>query len=283
MIKNGKICFNKSVGIIIAVVIALGIFAAGAAQLSQMSTSTSSRASSCAPGKDMGGGMYQCQANCGASKSGKCYKFVHNSPDQSCTQCNGLPSTATQTIMPTTITQNTIVQPTTETSVSETVEPTGSSMYIPSSSKDVRISVWKIGTDPKGKLVPQTVQGNTVSLNFAAGKKYFYKNNYFACLHYVGTSKIDTYADSVGGTHHYALGTLRFSNEDESSVVLTEREVVDELMESKYLVWPADDTAFCKVISIKGLGSRTLTGKYGATIGGSNVSFVPADLIIQVN
>ena len=264
MIKNGKICFNKSVGVIIAVVVALGIFAVGAIRLSQMSRSTSSRASSCAQGKDMGGGMYQCQANCGASKSGKCYKYVHNSPDQSCTQCNGLPSTATQTIMPTT-----------------TTEPTGSSTYTPSSSKDVRISVWKLSTDPKGKLVPQIVQGNTVSLNLATGKEYY---NYFACLQYVGTSKIDTYTDFVGGTRYKALGRIFFSNEDESSIAFTKRDVIDNLVESKYFVWPAkDDTAFCNVISIKGLGSRTLTGKYGATIDGANVSFVPADLIIQVN
>lgn len=283
MIKNGKICFNKSVGVIIAVVVALGIFAAGAAQLSQMPTSTNSRASSCAPGKDMGGGMYQCQANCGASKSGKCYKFVHNSPDQSCTQCNGLPSTATQTIMSTTITQNTIVQPTTETSVSETVEPTGSSMYIPSSSKDVRISVWKISTDPKGKLVPQTVQGNIVSLRLGDGKQY-YKNKYFACLEYVGSGKIDTYADALGGTHHYAQGILSFINADDKSISFTERETIEQLMVDKFFTWPTeDDTKFCNVISVKERGSRSLSGKYGATVGGTKTSFVPAELIIEVN
>lgn len=272
--KNEKICFNKSVGIIVAVVAILGMLTFGAIKLSQLTTSTSSRAFSCDLGKDIGGGMYQCQANCGASTSGKCYNYVHNSPDKSCTQCNGLPTTTTQVTPP---------AAQVDTAQDGTVEPTGSSTYIPSSAKDVAISVWKLSTDPKGKLVPQTVQGNTVSLKLATGKEY-YKNNYFACLQYKGSAKIDTYVNSLGDVRYYASGVLFFTNEDENSIAFTTHNNIDNLVRDKYFVWPTEDgTSFCKVISIKGLGSRTLTGKYGATIGGANVSFVPEDLIIQVN
>lgn len=49
--KNEKFCFNKSVGVIIAVVIALGAFALFAFKLSTQSTSTSTRAS--APEKNV--------------------------------------------------------------------------------------------------------------------------------------------------------------------------------------------------------------------------------------
>lgn len=42
--KKDKICFDKSIGIIIAVIVALGVFAVGAVQLTKQSTSTNSRA-----------------------------------------------------------------------------------------------------------------------------------------------------------------------------------------------------------------------------------------------
>lgn len=153
--KNEKFCFNKSVGIIVALVFTLGLFAYGAAQLTQKPTSTSSRAGSiCDAGKDMGGGLYRCQANCGLSKGGKCYNYVHNSPDQSCQQCNVV------TELVTTIPAN----PSTETTVSNSLN-------------EVELFAWN-----QSKMVNVPISNNVLVVNS--------NDVYQVCMKYSGKKDI---------------------------------------------------------------------------------------------
>ncbi len=137
--KNEKFCFNKSVGVMILAVVALGAFAFGAVQLTQKPTSTSTRAAGCAVGKDMGGGMYRCQANCGVTKSGKCLNYVHNSPDKNCVQCNN--TTAANTLQ---------TQPSQNSSTQST----------DSQSNAIQVLAWN-----QSKMTPADTDGNVLIIN----------------------------------------------------------------------------------------------------------------------
>jgi hypothetical protein len=75
--------------IMIGAVVVMGVTAVISSFTQQDKKSTSSKASGCAPGKRVGtSAYYTCAANCGATDSGSCPKYSHNSKDSNCTECN---------------------------------------------------------------------------------------------------------------------------------------------------------------------------------------------------
>lgn len=85
--KKGEIATLLTLGlVVVGTLITLGtsLFVSS----NKTNLASNSRAGGCSAGTSVGGGYYSCAAGCGATTSGNCPSYTHNSKDSSCTSCN---------------------------------------------------------------------------------------------------------------------------------------------------------------------------------------------------